>query len=80
MTVERGLRLMAGVFILLSVASGILDQPLLVSVHCVCWTEPVPIRTNELVPRDVRASKAGIARVVTTCLERLMDQTIRRNQ
>ena len=64
MTVERGLRLMAGAFILLSLGFGILDQPLLVSVHCVCRTEPVSIRTDELVPSDVRASQMWVASIL----------------
>ena len=52
MTVERALRLIAGSFILLSLALGTLRKPVLVPFHGFCWPESVSIRTHELVPDD----------------------------
>jgi hypothetical protein len=41
--------------------TGVLDQSLLVSVYRVRWTEPVPVRTEKLVSRDVHTQKTGVA-------------------
>jgi hypothetical protein len=57
-----------------------LRKPVLVFFHRFRRPESVPVWINELVPDDVRPSKIGTARVVTTCLERLMDHPTRRNQ
>ena len=52
MTVERYLRLIAGFFVMVSVALGLLGASRLVSVHRLCRTEPVSIGIHQLVPDD----------------------------
>ena len=59
MTLERYLRLIAGAFVVLSVALGILDKSLLVSVHGVRRLESVSIGLHELVSDDGIPSQAG---------------------
>ena len=63
MTVERYLRLIAGFFVMLSVALGYWVQPVLVSVHRVRRAEPVPVGVHQLVPHDDVPEETGRARV-----------------
>jgi hypothetical protein len=61
MTVERGLRLMAGTFILLSLALG----------HWLsfCWAESFSVRDHQLVSSHVPAKEGGIPRFLSDCFE-----------
>ncbi len=52
MTLERYLRLIAGAFVLVSLALGYWVSPLLVSIHGFRGLEPIPIRLYELVSDD----------------------------
>ncbi len=61
MTLDRYLRLMAGFFVLLSVALGYWVSPYWYPVHRVRGLEPVPIRVHELVPGDVAAQETARA-------------------
>ena len=57
MSVERCLRLIAGFFVLLSVALGY--WPVLVLVHGVCRIESVSVGVYGLVPDDDVPAQAG---------------------
>ena len=59
MTVERGLRLMAGTFVLLSLGLGYWVSPYWYLVHGICRTEPLTIGLHQLVSRHVDAAEAG---------------------
>ena len=48
MTVERYLRLIAGAFILGSLALGKLGGPVLVSLHRVCWFKFIGVGTHRM--------------------------------
>ena len=52
MSIERYLRLIAGFFVMLSVALGYWVNPELVSVHRLRGPEPVPVGIHQLVPDD----------------------------
>ena len=58
MTVERYLRLIAGFFVMASVALGYWVQSRLVSVHRLRRAEPVSIGIHQLVPDDHHSAKA----------------------
>jgi hypothetical protein len=67
MTVERWIRVLAGTFILLSLALGVEGSPLFVSkwcagVHRLRRREPVPVRLQQRVPAGLDAAQAGRAR------------------
>ncbi|MCK7502566.1 MAG: hypothetical protein MZW92_81650, partial [Comamonadaceae bacterium] len=67
MTVERYIRLMAGFFILLSLALGveaspIFAQPLVAGRHRLRRLQPVPVRHHQLLPAELPAEEAGRAR------------------
>ena len=59
MTIERYLRLIAGFFVMLSVALGYWVHPALVSVHGLCGAESVSIGIHQLVPDDDVSAQAG---------------------
>ena len=59
MTIERLLRLIAGLFVMLSFGPGSLGQPLLVPVHGLRRPEPVPVGVHQLVPDDDFFEEAG---------------------
>jgi len=52
MTVERTLRLIAGSFILLSLALGHYVSTVLVPFHGFCWPESFSVWIHQLVPDD----------------------------
>lgn len=62
MTVERTLRLIAGSFILLSLALGHYVSPYWY-LHGFCRPESVSIRINELVPYDDLPTETGSRQV-----------------
>ena len=59
MTVDRYLRLIAGAFVVLSLALGYWVKPVLVSVHGLRGLEPVPVGVYELVSDDGDPSQSG---------------------
>ena len=67
MTIERYLRLIAGLFVLLSLALG-LGKPVLVSLHCICRAESIPVSLHELVPHDDNSSE-GWSQALSTVQE-----------
>ena len=58
MNVERYLRLIAGFFVMASVALGYWVQSQLVSVHGIRRAEPVSIGIHQLVSHDHHSAKA----------------------
>ena len=60
MSIERYLRLIAGFFVMLSVALGYWVNPELVSLHRLRRPEPVPVRLYRLVPDDHDSRKLGV--------------------
>jgi len=79
MTVERGLRLMAGAFILISLGLGYWISPYWYLFTAFVGLNLFQSGLTNWCPA-MSCFESWIARVVTPCLERLMDQTIRRNQ
>ena len=69
MTVDRYLRLIAGFFVMLSVALGYWVQPVLVSVHGLRRAEPVPIGVHQLVPDDDHPAEGRRPRQLSATLE-----------
>ena len=59
MNVDRYLRMIAGAFVLLSLALGLLGESVLVSVHRVRRTQPVSISFHQLVSDDDHPSEVG---------------------
>ena len=67
MTVERYIRIMAGFFVMLSLALGIEGSPIFVSqvvprLHGLRRLQPVPVRLHRLLPARHPAEEAGCAR------------------
>ena len=58
MTIERYLRMIAGLFVMASVALGYWVHPGLVSVHRLRRAEPVSIGIHELVSDDHHSAEA----------------------
>ena len=74
MNVDRYLRMIAGAFVLLSLALGLLGEPVLVSVHRVRRTQPVSIGLYELVSDDDHPSEVGSAQHMRmSCLTVMRD-------
>ena len=59
MTLERYLRLIAGAFVLLSLALGYWVSPYWFFFHSFRRLEPIPIRIYELVPDDDIPAQVG---------------------
>ena len=59
MTVERAVRMIAGVFVLLSLALGLLGLAVLVPVHSVRRAELVSVGIHQLVPDDDDLEEGG---------------------
>ena len=59
MTVERYLRLIAGFFVMLSVALGYWVHPDWFLFTALCRAEPVPVGIHQLVPDDDVSAEAG---------------------
>jgi len=59
MSLERYLRLIAGFFVIVTVALGYWVHPAWFLVHRVCRFEPVPVGVHQLVPDDDLLAKAG---------------------
>ena len=59
MTMNDSLRLIAGFFVLLSVALGLLRQSLVVLVHGVCRAESGAVGFYQMVPDDGAAQENG---------------------
>ena len=60
MTVERMIRIIAGLFIMISLALGVEGSPLFVSKWALA--EPVPIRADQLLPPGHHPAQAGVQR------------------
>ena len=59
MTLERYIRLIAGTFVLASLASGDLGQPVLVLVHGLRARKSVSVRAHQVVPHGRHLEGAG---------------------
>lgn len=58
MSIERYLRLIAGFFVMLSVALGYWVNPAWFIFYGFRWSEPVPIGLHQLVPHDDLSAQA----------------------
>ena len=59
MTADRYVHVIAGLFVLISLALGFMGKSLLLPVHRLRRREPVPVRPHELVSDDQHSPEAG---------------------